>query len=366
MVNYSSMNSLRGQGSVAVSELKARVQQNPLLNGTNRKSHLLNGTDRKNHPLLNGTDRNSLPLLNGTDRRNPPLLNGTAQKNELENESDKEILPPPRQLALMSLKDLPRQPSLGLGFSKSPMDSNSLLSTPPLYSSSASEYQDSPSSVDQREQVSGEDGSLFEELGSSLSQEGYSVSASANGDILGVSAVSPDFFSSSDVDIGERVNRDDEDDNVVSHVSLPSNFSCSSVECPTRDCSKYHSGGDEYQSENDSVSIEPPLDKGNREGDDVARKTSQVPFSHTHHSDVRETDNLLSFGPRRTTSLSLPPPPSSQGLHGSSVFSSTQYGPIVSAAQSTTLSYKGSAESNSTVSTSSAEDEQLLRLVIIP
>ena len=344
MVHFSSMNSLRGQGSVAVSELKARVQQNPLLNGTNR---------------------NSLPLLNGTDRRNPPLLNGTAQKNELDNESDqhKETLPAPRQLALMSLKDLPKQPPLGLDFSKSPLDSISLLSTPPLYSSNASEYQDSPSSVDQREQDSDEDGSLFEELGSSLGQEGYSISASANGDILGVSAVSPDFFSSSDVDIGERVNRDDEGDNVVSRVSLPSNFSCSSEECPTEDYSKYNSGGDEYQSENDSVSIEPPLDKGKKEGDDVARKTSRVPFSHTQHSEVREPNNLLSFGPRRTTSLGLQPPLSPQGLHGSSVFSSTQYGPIVSAAQSTTLSYKGSAEGNSTVSTSSAEDEQLLRLL---
>lgn len=316
-VHFASMNSLttrEGGRSVATSDLKARSQPNPLLNGDERK--------------------NNLPQ-NESDHRN-------------------KTQPVTHQLALMSLKDLPKQPPLSLGFSRSPLDSISSVPTPPLYSSISSGYQDSPTPGDQREQDSRELRESGSELSTSLDQEGYPISASANGDILGVSAVSPDFFSASNAAMGERVRSDDDD-----NMSLPSHFSCSSEECPTSDD---NSGDDECQieTENDSVSTK---DKSNKEGVNVARKTSQLPFSQVQHSDERESGILISFGPKGRTGIGLQPPPSTQDLHVSSVFSSTQYGPIVSAAQSTTLSYKGSAESDSTISTSCAEVEQEQRLV---
>lgn len=78
----------------------------------------------------------------------------------------------------------------------------------------------------------------------------------------------------------------------------------------------------------------------------------------THSQDSSRIFLRSHFGATHMTSDLLL---STHSCTSSSVFSSTQYGPIISAAQSATLSYKGSGESSSTLShdTSSAKHEQV-------
>ena len=133
------------------------------------------------------------------------------------------------------------------------------------------------------------------------SEAGYSVTASANGDIFGVSAISPDFYSSSEARFP--------DDN-LSRVSLP-------------------------RQESD-LSQESLSDLSLTETEIILNVSTPKP--HNPIEPLASTLPFTTMSNKPNPLYLMPSPGTNSPLHSSSVFSSTQYGPIVSAAQSTTLS----------------------------
>ena len=129
---------------------------------------------------------------------------------------------------------------------------------------------------------------------------GYSATASVNSDILGVSVASTDFFSPSACFPEYEVR-------AISQESSSSQESLHDV----------------------SLAVEPP----EKNDETIIFKTDKLDKLETHLQVSQKTSPRLLLLPNQLHSVGFKSP-----LVSSSVFSSTQYGPIVSAAQSTSLS----------------------------
>ena len=185
-------------------------------------------------------------------------------------------------------------------------------------------------------------------FGNILNADELPATASAAGDILGVSALSGDYYSNSVPPEGySRLSMLSQ----LSHI-LPDEFENESVTSLDRQSPRSpgsEEGGDRLSDEEDPLASSTPA-------------VSSPPPDRHHHS-----NGLLSLQP--------PTPLSKPSLHDSlmepserrsSIFSSPQYGSIVSAAQSTSLSCGVSEQLDSAVSLtpspSPAEERQLVPL----